>query len=139
MKEKEDKNIEQFIQIIIKETSLESPSPDFTSKVMANVLALEKTKATVYKPLISKTGWIFIFGGIIATIVYLVLNEDAIRSGSQPWWVFGAGAKNFIKTFSDLQLFRVSQLTINVILLATILMIIQITLLKNYFDKRLAK
>ena len=137
MKENEDKNIEQYVHAVIKETPLESPSPDFTAKVMASVLALDKSKATVYKPLISKTGWVLIFGGIIATLVYFIINGGAQVVG-QPW-SFGTGVKDFIKTFSDSHLFQFSRTTINVIILSTILMIIQITLLKNYLDKRVAK
>ena len=137
MKENEDKNIEQYVQKIIKETPLELPSPGFTANVMANVLALDKRKATVYKPLISKTGWVLIFGGIIATLVYFIINGSAQVVG-QPWSL-GTGVKDFIKTFSDSHLFQFSETTINVIVLSTILMLIQITLLKNYLDKRVAK
>jgi hypothetical protein len=137
MKENEDKNIEQYVHAVIKETPLESPSPDFTAKVMASVLALDKSKVTVYKPLISKTGWVLIFGGIIATLVYFIINARA-QVVSQPW-SFGTGVKDFIRMFSDSHLFQFSRTTINVIILSTILMIIQITLLKNYLDKRVAR
>jgi len=137
MKENEDKNIERYVHAAIKETPLESPSPDFTAKVMASVLTLDKSKATVYKPLISKTGWVLIFGGIIATLGYFIINGHAQVVG-QPW-SFGTGIKDFIKTFSDSHLFQFSRTSINVIVLSTILVIIQITLLKNYLDKRVTK
>ena len=137
MKENEDKNMEQYVHAVIKETPLESPSPDFTAKVMASVLAPDRSKATVYKPLISKTGWVLIFGGIIATLVYYIINGGAQVVGQS--WLFGNGVKDFIKTFSDSHLFQFSRTTIDVIVLSTILMFIQITLLKNYLDKRVAK
>ena len=137
MKENEDKNIEQYVHAVIKEAPLESPSPDFTATVMLGVLALDKRKATAYKPLISKTGWVLIFGGIIATLAYFMINGGA-QVVDQPW-SFGTGVKDFIKTFSDSHLFQFSRTTINVIILSTILMIIQISLLKNYLDKRVAK
>jgi len=137
MKENEDKNMEQYVRAVIKETPLESPSHDFTAKVMANVLAVDKSKATVYKPLISKTGWVLIFGGIIATLLYFILNGSA-QVGNQPW-SFGHGVKDFIKTFGDAHLFQFSRVTVNVIVVSTILMFIQINLLKNYLDKRLTK
>lgn len=137
MKVNEDKNIEQYVHTVIKGTPLESPSHDFTSKVMVNVLALDKSKATVYKPLISKTGWVLIFGGIIATMGYFIINGGTQSEGHP--WSFGPGVKDFIKTFSDVHLFQFSRITVNVIVVSTILMIIQITLLKNYLDKRLAK
>ena len=137
MKRNEDKNIEQFVDKVMKETPLESPSRDFTSKVMANVLAMDKSKATVYKPLISKTGWVLIFGGIIATMVYFIINGGAQAEG-QPW-SFGPGIKDFIKTFNNVHLFQLSRVTVNVIVVSMILIFIQIALLKNHLDKRLAK
>jgi hypothetical protein len=137
MKENEDKNMEQYVQKVIKETLLESPSHDFTAKVMANVLAMDKSNATVYKPLISKTGWIIIFGGIIATMVYFIINGGAQTGGHS--WSFDLSGKDFIKMFSSLHLFQFSRVTVNVIVVSTILMFIQITLLKNYLNKRLTK
>jgi len=137
MKENEDKNIEQYVHAAIKETPLESPSHNFTANVMAGVLAIAKSKATLYKPLISKTGWVLIFGVIIATVAYLILN-GVTQGGGQPW-SFGPGVKNFIKSFSEVHLFQLSRITANVIVASAILMLLQIALLKNYLDKRVAK
>jgi hypothetical protein len=134
MKESNDKNMEQFIAKAIKETTLESPSNDFTNKIMNDVWAMEKSKATTYKPLISKTGWMIIFTGFTAAIVYLFLNGGAQSDGHT--WSFGPGVKNFINSFSDFHLFQFSRITINVIVLSAILMLAQITLLKNLLDKR---
>src|ERR1700674_1453848 len=118
MKKNEDKNIELFVDKVMKETPLESPSRDFTAKVMVNVLALDKSKATVYKPLISKTGWMLIFAGIIATVVYFIINGGAQGEGQA--WSFGPGVKDFIKTFSDVHLFQSSRITVSVIVVSTI-------------------
>ena len=137
MKENEDKNIRQFVDRVMKETSLESPSYNFTSKVMANVLAVDKSKATTYKPLISRKGWFLIFAGIIAVLLYLLFS-GSIQAANHSW-LFDFTGKNFIKTFSPVSLFQFSQLTINVIVAATVLVIIQIAVLKNYLDKRLTK
>ncbi len=137
MKEIEDKNTKQFVDKIMKETSLESPSRDFTSKVMANVLAIGKSNVTEYKPLISKTGWILIFGGIIGTVVYFLTNNIP-QSEGQPWSSAFSG-KSLIKALTDLHLFQFSGITINIIVLSTLLMFIQITLLKNHLNKRLEK
>jgi len=135
MKENNDKNMEQFIARALKETPLESPSNDFTSKVMTGVLAMEKSNVTKYKPLISKTGWMIIFTGFTAAIVYLLLNDGA-QSGDHVW-SFGPDVKHFMNSFSDLHLFEFSRITINVIVLSAILMLVQITLLKNHLDKRI--
>ena len=137
MKENEDKNIEQYVHAAIKETPLETPSHNFTANVMASVLAMDKSKVTVYKPLISKLGWVIIFGGIIATLVYFIINGSAPVQGEP--WSFGPGVKGFIRSFSEVHLFQVSRITVTIAVLAMILMLVQITLLKNYLDKRVAK
>jgi|SRR6185437_933043 hypothetical protein len=137
MKENEDKNIRQFVDRVMKETSLESPSYNFTSKVMANVLAVNKSKATTYKPLISRKGWILIFAGIIAVLLYLLLS-DSTQAANHSWLIDFSG-KNFIPTLNSSNLFQFSRLTINVVVAATVLVFIQIVLLKNYLNKRLTK
>jgi hypothetical protein len=137
MRENEDKNMEHYVHAVIKEIPLESPSFDFTAKVMTSVASLDKSKAMVYKPLISKMGWVLIFGGIITAMSYLVVNGGAQFSNES--WSFGHSANDFIKTFTDIHIFQFSRITINVIVASTILIFIQITLLKNYLDKRLTK
>ena len=136
MKENEDKNIEHYVHSVIKETPLESPSPDFTAKVMANILATDKNKATIYRPLISKKGWLFIFT-IIAAISYFILNGNS--QSQQTAWSFAPGLKNFLSTFGDVHLFQFSRITTSIIVLATIMIFIQITWLKNHLNKRFEK
>jgi hypothetical protein len=137
MKENEDKNIRQFVDRVMKETSLESPSYNFTSKVMANVLAVNKSKATTYKPLISRKGWILIFAGIIAVLLYLLLS-DSTQAANHSWLIDLSG-KNFIPALNSSNLFQFSRLTINVVVAATVLVLIQIAMLKSYLNKRLTK
>lgn len=74
MKANEDKNIEKLVDHIMKDTILESPSFDFTSKIMSQVLATKTSDVTVYKPLISRTTFIAIFGFIIALFIYLFIK-----------------------------------------------------------------
>jgi hypothetical protein len=132
MKENEHKNIEQFVDKVMKETPLESPSPDFTPRVMANVLEVNKRNATVYKPLISKRGWL----SIIAAIAYFIINgtQSAVQPGS-----FDLSGKSFFKSFTDSHLFQFSTITAEVIIFSTILIFIQITLLKSHLNKRFEK
>ena len=46
----EDKYIEKLVDQIMKDQILESPSFDFTSKVMAQVTVAKTNEITVYKP-----------------------------------------------------------------------------------------
>ena len=73
MKSKEDKNIENLVENLMAETSVENPSIEFTAKVMSGIFAVEKNKVFMYKPVISKRIWFIILGGIVALFTFLFL------------------------------------------------------------------
>ena len=75
-----DKNIENLIDKMMSENTLESPSIDFTSKIMSQVLVAEKSKVKVYKPLISRTTWVFIGICLIALNVYSFYSGSNISN-----------------------------------------------------------
>lgn len=124
-----DKDIENLIDKMMSETTLDSPSIDFTSKVMAQVLVVEKSKAMVYKPLISKFTWFVIGLALIALVVY-------------PSFFAGTDSNIEIgKTYADkvTALFSGVHFSENVLyalLVIPFMMLIQLGLLKNYFDKK---
>ncbi|WP_017494534.1 hypothetical protein [Flavobacterium sp. WG21] len=124
-----DKNIENLIDKMMSETTLDSPSIDFTSKVMAQIKVAEKSVTKVYKPLISKSTWFVIGLGLIALMVYAV---------------FFGGTNNNLeigKSYTDKisMLFSGIHLSKNVlyaILVVPFMVLIQVGVLKNYFDKK---
>jgi len=124
-----DKNIENLIDKMMAENTLESPSIDFTSKIMSQVLVAEKSKIKAYKPLISKSAWIFIGFCLIALTAYSVYS--------------GSNISNFeiVNLFSDKvsTLFSGIHFSKNIlysILIVPFMILIQIGLLKNYFNKK---
>jgi len=128
MKE-EDKNIENLIDKMMAENTLEAPSIDFTSKIMAQVLTVQESKVMTYRPLISKTSWIFISLGAIALIFY-----SSLSSGTE----YNPGTDNsytekFSALFSGIHL---SKGIISAFMVVPFIILIQIGVLKNYFDKR---
>ncbi|HEU4496740.1 MAG TPA: hypothetical protein VFR70_06780 [Flavobacterium sp.] len=123
-----DKHIENLIEKVFSEIALETPSPDFTSKIMAQVSAIEKPRAILYKPLISKTAWAAIFGIMAAIIGYAVYgNSEKSQFGIS----LSAKISSLIPKvhFSDTASYAV--------LTVVFMVLIQISLLKNYFDRRL--
>jgi hypothetical protein len=124
-----DKNIENLIDKMMAEDTLESPSIDFTSKIMSQVLVAEKSKTKVYKPLISKTTWIFI-GIVMAFLViynvYFVGTENNLEIG-----------KSYTDKISAIVSgIHISKTILYAILIVPFMILIQIGLLKNYFDKK---
>lgn len=56
-----DKELNEFTKSVIKEADLETPSANFLQNVMSQIKAESvQNVEVVYKPLISKIGWVFI-------------------------------------------------------------------------------
>ena len=124
-----DKNIENLIDKMMSENTLESPSIDFTSKIMSQVLVIEKSKIKAYKPLISKSTWIFIGICLIALTLYSVYSGSNISN------------LKIVNLYSDKvsTLFSGIHLSKNIlygILIVPFMILIQIGVLKNYFNKK---
>lgn len=128
MKE-EDKNIENLIDKMMAENTLESPSFDFTSKIMAQVLMAEKSKIKAYKPLISKYTWMVICIILLGLVVYASLfSGTEYNLGIEKSY-----AEKFSALFSGIHL---SKGIMYAFMVVPFIILIQIGVLKNYFDKR---
>ncbi|OXA94345.1 hypothetical protein [Flavobacterium hercynium] len=128
MKE-DDKNIENLIDKMMADQTLESPSIDFTSKIMSQVLIIETSKAKVYKPLISKSAWLVIGCSLIGLSIYTLLGNDNLPNSEMT------------KLYSDkaTALFSGMHFSKNILyslLIVPFMLFIQIGVLKNYFDKK---
>ncbi|MEO8239594.1 MAG: hypothetical protein ABI576_15935 [Flavobacterium sp.] len=124
-----DKNIENLIEKMMAESTLQSPSIDFTSKIMSQVLVAEKSKIKAYKPLISKTTWIFISICLIALMVYSVYSGSNISN----FEIVNLYSDKVSILFSGIHF---SKNILYAILIVAFMIFIQIGLLKNYFDKK---
>ena len=132
MKANTDKHLEHFTGKLMKENALDKPSVDFTARVMSKVWAANT--AFVYKPLISKPAWVVIFAGIFSLAGYLLLNTAEAASTS--WF------QNMVLSKSDFTHFnyrgesKISTVTFYTVVVATVMLFIQMSFLKNYFSKR---
>lgn len=131
MKTNEDKQLEKLVARMMKETTLDTPSIDFTSKVMSQVLATQKSETTIYKPLISTPTFIIIFGGLIFLIAFILTNGNT--SSNNTYLNLNL---NFFTNFNPVRSFHFSKITTYSVVLTTLMLFIQIPLLKNYFDKK---
>ncbi|TDW50086.1 hypothetical protein EV144_102520 [Flavobacterium sp. 270] len=124
-----DKNIEQLIDKMMAENTLDSPSFDFTSKIMSEVLILEQKKLKTYKPLISQSVWIFIGLVLTGLIIYASLFSET----SQNLEIGKIYTDKISNLFSGIHL---SKTIIYAILIVPFMVLLQIGVLKNYFDKK---
>jgi len=133
MKANKDKQLEKMVDKLMKETSMEMPLPEFTSKLMMQVYATEMDKATVYKPLISKKAWFIIFGSIIVLTTYLFFNTG-MQTGS---WLANLDLTTVNNVLTEnLAVFKLSEISLYAVVLLTVMLFVQITFIKRYFNKR---
>lgn len=133
MKE-EDKYLESLAKKVIKSTDLESPSFDFTASVMSQIENLDSS-VTVYKPLISKTGWFFIIALILALTVYLFFGIEAESTS-----LFGPIDLSVLtnnKITNTITGFSMSKTFMYAIVFFCVMLCIQIPFLKHHFNQRL--
>ena len=135
MNEKVDKQIEKLVERSMKTQSLESPSSNFTSMVMNQVHALNKSKITIYKPLISKPMWFAIFVIALLVVSYIIFGMNTTESGLLNFIDLSILTDN--KLSNILSGFKVSKTVMYSVVLFGIMLFIQVPILKNYFNKRL--
>lgn len=129
MNTNEDKPIEKLVDRMMKNQALETPSFDFTSKVMAKVLESKKSYATIYTPLISKQAGFVVLGALTLLTLLLLTSGSTGASRFAISMSYNIVPDNFSKlfSFSKIGAFSLS--------LTAIMLLLQITLLKRHFQK----
>lgn len=127
-----DKNIEQLIDKMMAEDKLQSPSFDFTSKIMAEVHVIEEKKLKAYKPLISKPIWISI--GIASALLVIYVSLFSVSESNIEIEQVGKLYSDRMSTaFSGIHF---SKNILYAILILPVMILVQVGILKNYFDKK---
>jgi len=133
MDELEDKKLEAFVDKIMENASLESPSTDFTRNVMRKIEAEAPNTIFQYKPIVS---------GKVLTIVFLAFIALLILMGSQVGLDSGQGwFKNlnmsawFHADWRWMEGYGSSKVTIYAFLFLGLMFFAQIPWMKNQLHK----
>ena len=129
MNKNEDKHIEELVDHLMKSRVLDTPSFDFTSKVMSQVLTTKTSSITTYKPLISKKILIAVFS-VLLTLIISSFFYDA--TGSSKW----VPHIDFIPFNNITASYEFSPVTTYSFVLTAIMIFIQIPILKNYYNSK---
>ncbi len=133
MKEQEAKELEQLVAKAMQKSTLQTPSFQFTDKVMAAVNTQQKTAATRYRPLIPKYIWVAIAVIVVGFTGYLwFLIQPAPLD--LPTLTFDFMENNAFS--KELATISPSKITIYAVLLLALMLCVQIPMLKSYFDKQ---
>lgn len=134
METNEDKLLEKLVDIVMKDSVLETPSIDFAAKVMSQVQTTKNNEVYHYKPLISKYLFILFFGSFIVLFIYLSLYGESQTDS----WYNNLNFKTVYNYSSPLP-FNLSKGTIYSVVIATLMLLIQISFLKKHFNNQLDK
>lgn len=129
MKENANKHIDHFVDKVMKSSNMETPSFDFTAKVMSQITVPSKSAVTVYEPLISKTTWGILLVLTAGMVGFSIFNQESTSLG----WFDKLDFSIVSNLFSGV---KISQTTMYSLLMFGVMLFIQIPLLKHYFNKR---
>lgn len=134
MNANENKQMDNLIRKVIEKVPLEEPSSNFTAQIMAQLENTQQSETTMYRPLISKAAWFTIFGAVAALIIYTLNDLQPAAAGSYRDVDFSfLVSKKVVNTFSQLTF---SNTLLYAFLSFSIMLLIQVSVLKSYFDKR---
>lgn len=135
MKDRVAKNIDELAGKVMKSSSLETPSFNFTDSVMSKVLALSANKVTVYKPLISKTAWAFIAIGFIATIIFVIFGTQTEPSDIDFSFLLNHKLTHAMANF-NIPNFTITKTFAYAFVFFALMICVQIPILKHHFNQR---
>ena len=96
---------------------------------MSQVLVAEKCKIKIYKPLISKSTWVLIGICLLVLTIYSVYSNSEISN----FEISKLYSEKASSLFSGIHL---SNNVLYALLIVPFMILIQVGLLKNYFDKK---
>ncbi len=133
MERKVDKELDELTEKLLKDFSRETPSIDFTTKVMSRIEVSSESGVIGYRPLISKKTWVVLAMAITCIFAYLILGNVQMEDA---WTV--SKIVDLLPEVNTLVLpsFKISNAFLYGIVGFTFFTGIQIFLLKNHFNKR---
>lgn len=135
MDKEDDKKLDEFTGKLLRDFSLETPSFDFTTKVMSRVEGLPSSTATIYKPLISKKSWSVLAVFIVGIFSYLFFGDVQMENSWASYKILDLLPEMDSVTLPD---YQISNVFLYGVVGFTFFMGVQIFMLKNHFNKRLA-
>lgn len=134
MKENENKELEKLADKVMKNTSLEMPSFDFTANVMAQVAEMPKAAVPVYRPLLPKPFWIGLAIAIVVLVGYIYFSGNPQESVSYAVDFKQLYSNSFQSLATVLKFSKTAMYAILALLLA---ILVQIPIVKSRFAKNM--
>ncbi|WP_044399073.1 hypothetical protein [Lacinutrix sp. Hel_I_90] len=130
MSDNKEKQLDEWSKKLFDTASLESPSFNFTAQVMQEVVLLSENKSVKYTPLISKKVW-YILGLVFSGLLGFAVFAKVLTTES--WF----STRSNIKMTALIPELNISSTALYAIVLFGIMLLVQLPLLKQYFNNRL--
>ncbi|MCA0132062.1 hypothetical protein [Winogradskyella alexanderae] len=131
--EQDEKRITDLINKLMESDNLEKAPEGFTHSVMTEVEKFSKSPSIAYKPLIPKYVWWLIILFFLGSITYFNLNRSNTNNDSQ-FFVL----PEFSFRLFDTSILDFSAGLMYAMVFLVIMICVQVPLVKQYYDKRLA-
>lgn len=131
MDKNEEKELREFVDKIMEEAVLESPSPNFTDNIMSQITEPVLHDVTDYKPLIPNNVLIFLCIGLVGLTGYLALDYNL---DNETWFGNGQIDLFFERILDWPEALSSSKTTMYAVLFFGLLFLVQVPWLKRYFD-----
>jgi hypothetical protein len=137
MEENKDKQLDDFVKKVVKNIGLETPSDHFTQSIMSKIAAQkENSTITIYKPLISKTGWLVLAAITLFLFAFIIFGNLDLNVGWLPSIDRVASYK--IGFFDTLKQLRLPNTLVYGLMGLTFFIYVQIIFLKKHLENRYA-
>ena len=130
--EHDNEKLDAMLERLMRDEALESPSVNFTDKVMDKVYGIESSTVTVYKPLISKRVWLLIALSFVVLVAFVMLNNGSTDSQ----WLSSLELPRPEFTLFDNINFQLSGTFKYAVLFLAVMIGVQMTVIKSYYGRR---
>jgi len=134
MDEFQNQRFENLVDNMMKDSTLESPSSGFTSKLMKEIATLAKSERLVYKPLLSKNVKYFLIVAFVLLLAGLVAMVDL----ESTLFTYPLRQMGYLGKLSDyLPSFEWSRTFVYAFVFMALMIFVQVSFLKRFFERRL--
>ena len=135
MDKHEEKELEAFMDKIMADAPLESPSIDFTKNLVQRIEAAQHKEVYQYKPIMPRQVLVLLFIGLMTLTFYLIAQYGLESDGG--WFGNVSVEPLFDNVWGWLENYTSSKILMYAILLFGLLFFVQVPLLKRQLDKKL--
>ncbi|NDV45143.1 hypothetical protein [Flagellimonas sediminis] len=133
MDKHEEKKLEEFVDRLMADAPLESPSVDFTKNLMLRIEAQSQKEAFQYKPIMSRSVLVGLFVAFSVLMVYVISQYD-LGDGTG-WFDKITWEPNFKPFWGWLENYTSSKVLVYAVLLFGLLFFVQVPWLKKHMDR----